>query len=202
MSISWNLYDDSGLSTLSTSPLVVNCENDLSDGSHDYTYYFGSVAVNKILQATSNPGVDAITITPTYILPTWEANTAYILGDSVIPTSPNGYRYVVTTAGTSSSSEPSPWGTILNGTTTDGGVTWTLVAEDSPTTEIILALSSGDLDTNIAGAALAIGSTLDSGVGDAVAIYVRVTNSITQVSSSVGTPELGLNINGVVETSA
>lgn len=56
---------------------------------------------------------------------TWQATTAYGLGAYVEPTVVNGYKYEVTTAGTSNGTEPSPWGTTIGGTTTDGTVTWT-----------------------------------------------------------------------------
>lgn len=59
----------------------------------------------------------------------WVASTAYSLNDIRKPTSPNrnGYRYIVTTAGTTGSSEPT-WATGLGNTTTitDGSVVWTL----------------------------------------------------------------------------
>lgn len=199
--LSFRLYDDSGLTSLSTSVIQDSFESDLSDSPQDYVKYFGSTSTTVQLQAASDPGVDNIVLTPTYVLPTWAASTAYSLGDSIIPTSPNGYRYEVTTAGTSNSSEPT-WGTILNGTTSDGSVVWTLVAEDSPTTEITLALTSGALDTNTPGAPLSLGNTIDGGVANAVAIYIRWDNTITTPSESFGTPELGLVINSVTETPA
>jgi len=57
----------------------------------------------------------------------WTASTAYTLGDIVKPTTPNGYTYRCTTAGTSHSAEPSPWGTTIGGETSEGGgtVVWT-----------------------------------------------------------------------------
>ncbi len=196
----FKLYDDSSLITVSGTTLTLTCENDLSDGAHDETYYFGSIDVSKQLQAVSNPGVDNITLTPTYIIPARAALTAYALGDSVIPASANGYRYECTTAGTSSAGTPT-WGTTINGTTTDGSVTWTLVAAVSPVTEVILALTSGELSTNTPGASLALGNTILSGVAEAVPIYMRVTNTITTVSDSLGTPEFGININLVQQES-
>ena len=57
---------------------------------------------------------------------TWEATTAYSLGDIVVPTAglENGFRYECTTAGTSGSSEPT-WKTTEGETNTDGTVVWT-----------------------------------------------------------------------------
>ena len=54
----------------------------------------------------------------------WLANTAYIVGDIVRPTTPTGRAYKCTVAGTSGSSQPS-WPTTVNGTVADSGVTWT-----------------------------------------------------------------------------
>lgn len=64
----------------------------------------------------------------------WQANTAYVVGDKILPTAFNSGTaaftmkvHVCTTAGTSGGSEPS-WatteGTSPTGDTTDGGVTW------------------------------------------------------------------------------
>lgn len=58
----------------------------------------------------------------------WASETAKSLGDIVVPTSPNGYQYKCTTAGTTDVSEPSPWGTTMGGTTADGSVVWTCCA--------------------------------------------------------------------------
>lgn len=54
----------------------------------------------------------------------WVTLTAYILTNFVEPTTPNGYRYECTTAGTSGATEPT-WPTTIGGTVTDGTVTWT-----------------------------------------------------------------------------
>ncbi len=192
-------YDDSSLITLSSTSLSLSCLSDLSDGSQTFTYYFGSTASNKKLLAASNPGVDNITLTPTDILPIWAASTAYTLGQSITPTTPNSYRYQCTTAGTSGGTEPGSWGVTLNGTTSDGSVVWTLVAAESPATEIKLSLTSLGLATATAGAALSLGNTVLSGVSNAIPIYIKITNTITVVSDSLTTPELGININNVIQ---
>jgi phage-related protein len=54
----------------------------------------------------------------------WATGTAYSVGDIVRPVAANGRSYRCTSAGTSGGSEPT-WGTAVNGTTGDGGVTWT-----------------------------------------------------------------------------
>jgi len=57
---------------------------------------------------------------------TWVANTAYSLNDMVIPTTPNGYYYVCTTAGTSHATTEPTWTTDIGDTFNDGTVVWTL----------------------------------------------------------------------------
>ena len=62
----------------------------------------------------------------------WHKQTTYIVGDTVIPTTPNGYYYKCTAVGSqggkSSNNEPT-WGTTVGGATSDGGgshsITWT-----------------------------------------------------------------------------
>lgn len=60
---------------------------------------------------------------------TWRSETAYSVGDHVIPTSSNAtdYFYVCTTAGTSDSTEPT-WNETVGGSTSEGGgssLVWT-----------------------------------------------------------------------------
>jgi hypothetical protein len=51
----------------------------------------------------------------------WEASTAYTVGDVVQPNSPDGHRYICTTAGTSSTTEPE-FDTARDAATADGTV--------------------------------------------------------------------------------
>lgn len=59
-----------------------------------------------------------------FIGDTWQASTAYSVGDYIIPTTTNGYRYECTTAGTSSGTEPT-WPTTEDNTVNDGTAVWT-----------------------------------------------------------------------------
>lgn len=198
--LTFKLYTDSSLTSEFTGLFQVVHETDLSDNPHDYTLYFGSVTADRQLQANSNPGVDDIVITPTDKLDDWEASTAYSLGQLIEPTTPNTYKYRCTTAGTSDSSEPS-WPTVSIGSTVvDGTCVWTLVGKRHEITEITLALSSGDLSTNVPGDPLTVATAIDSGTINAVPIYIRLTNAVTTVNSNTGYPEIGFDVNAIVET--
>ncbi len=81
--------------------------------------YFDNTTTVDLLGYSFQPGYGYTTgATPT----AWAATTAYSIGDSVAPTTPDGYRYYCITAGTSGGSEPT-WPTIGN-TVADGTVTW------------------------------------------------------------------------------
>lgn len=56
----------------------------------------------------------------------WEALTAFSLDDWVYPTASEGgtYVYKCVQAGISAAAEPAPWGTTLDGDTTDGSCLW------------------------------------------------------------------------------
>ena len=58
------------------------------------------------------------------VLTAWVATTALTLGVERRPVTSNGYRYQVTTAGTTGATEPT-WPTTLGGTVTDGTVVFT-----------------------------------------------------------------------------
>lgn len=53
------------------------------------------------------------------------ASTAYVAGNVVQPTIPNGYVYQCTTGGTTGAGADPTWPTTPGGTVADGGVTWT-----------------------------------------------------------------------------
>lgn len=60
----------------------------------------------------------------------WVVNTAYALGQQVVPTILNGYVYEVVAAGTSHASTQPTWPTTIGATVTDGTVTWRNVSTD------------------------------------------------------------------------
>jgi hypothetical protein len=199
----YNFFVDSGLTTPFSGVLQLSHYTSLADNPQDTTLYLGSVASTGAFQlrASSNPGTDQITLTPTDSLPAWAVATAYTLGQSVEPTTPNTYRYIVTVAGTSHAATEPTWPTTIGNTVTDGTVTWKCEALKSPTTEIKLALTSGGLAGATPGGALNLGTTILSGSANAVEIHVRVTNTITTVTDTTGTPEITLYLNDCQEDS-
>lgn len=199
--LSFKLYTDSGLTTPFGGTLELVHNTDLSDNPQDTLLYFGSTDDTKKLEANSSPGVDNVVLTPTDLLPNWQIAHAYALGDLVQPVSPNGLSYKCTTAGTSHASTEPTWPTSgIGSTVSDGTVVWTLQGDKHATTEIILALDSGDLDTNTPGAALILGTSIEGGVANALEIHIRIDNDVTTPRSTVAHPEIGININQVIET--
>ena len=158
------------------------------------------MTTERQVDASSNPGVDSILLTPTATLDIWVASTAYSVGDCIVPTSSNGFRYTCTIAGTSDSSEPTFPTVGIGSTVVDNTVTWALTAAEHPTTEVTLATSSAGLDTATAGAALNMGTTILSEVANEVEIHIRIINTVTTVSNNATCPELGLLINEIIET--
>lgn len=197
----FDLYTDSGLTTAFTGTLTFTHFTDLSDNPQDGVLYLGSTNSARKLQANSDPGVDNITVTPTDGIDDWAATTAYSLNDRVEPTTPNGYVYECTTAGTSAGSEPT-WPTtgIGSSTVSDGTVVWTLLSARHEITEVKLATTSGGLAGATGGAALSLGNTINGGTGNAVEIHYRITNAVTNVADNTGYAAITLNINTVLET--
>ncbi len=65
--------------------------------------------------------------------PVWAASSSYEHGDTIFPTTPNGFCYVAyiwdanyITSGTSGGTEPT-WGTTKGGNTSDNGISWVCV---------------------------------------------------------------------------
>jgi len=198
----FDLYTDSALTTAFTGNLTFTHLTDLSDNSQDTVLYLGSVDAARKLQANSNPGVDNITITPTDAIADWATATAYALNDRVEPTTPNGYVYKCTTAGTSHASTEPTWPTTGIGTSTvsDGTAVWTLISARHEVTEIKLATTSGGLDSATAGAAVSLGTVINGGNTNDQAIHIRVTNAVTNVADNTGKHAISLDSNALLET--
>ena len=195
--LTFKLYTDSGLTAEYSGLSQLVHESDLSDGDQDFTFYFGSVVANRLC----SPDAGNITFTPTNTLAEWATATAYTVGNMIEPTTPNTYVYRCTTAGTShASTEPTfPTGAIGD-TVVDGTAVWTLVGKRHEITEATLALSAAALDTNVAGDPLDIASSVSSGVGNAIPVYVRITNAVATVQSNTSYPNFGIYVNAITET--
>ena len=193
----FNFFIDSGLTTPFSGLAQYIHNTSLSDNPQDLTLYLGSVALADAyqLRASSNPGTDQITLTPTDTLPEWSVATVYALGDSIQPTTGNTYRYQVTTAGTSHATTEPTWPTTIGDTVTDNTVTWTCMSKVHPTTEVKLALTSGGLAGATPGGALNLGTEILSGTANAIEFHMRITNTVTTVGDNVGTPEITVYLN-------
>lgn len=196
--LSFKLFDNSALTTPTPPTIQFTHQTDLSDNPQDRRFWFGSPTAGRRLQANSNPGVANITITPTDILPVWQASTTYTIGQTREPTPNNGFRYVVDTPGTSGATQPT-WPTTIGSTVVDGGVLWRCVAKTHEPSEIKLALTEAGLAGATAGAALVLGTDVLSGTANALEVWMRVTNTVTTVSSNSAQPEIALAINEVIE---
>lgn len=201
--LSFKLYTDAGLTSLFGGTLSLLHYTNFSDGSQDTKLYFGSPTVTPStkLVATSNPLVDNIALTPIDTLPLWSGLTAYTLGTTRQPAVANGYRYVVTTAGTSNSTAPA-WNTGIGSTTSDGTIVWTNMGLKHNASEIKIAATSAGLGTALPGAALILGTQVLSGPSNAKEINIRITNNVGNVSDTAGTPDIGISINAVNEVPA
>lgn len=198
--LSFKLYTDAGLTTPFSNIFQLVHQTNLSDNPQDFQLWFGSPLANRVLETTANAGVDNIVLTPTDTLPDWMASTVYALGDRVEPTTPNGFVYEATVAGTSGATEPPfPTGGI-GSTVTDNGITWRLYSDRHQITEMKLASTAAGLPGATGGAALSLGTTINSGVANAVEINVRFTNQVDNVSDSTGYEEIALFINDVTES--
>jgi hypothetical protein len=196
----FRLWTNSGLTSPHSGLLQLKHNTDLSDNPQDTQFWFGSVATDLKLVATSNPGVDNIVISIVDILPVWEATTAYAVGQLIQPTTSNDLFYRCITAGTSGGTEPTWPTTGVGSTVADGTVIWRLEGNKHDTDEVTLALTEAALDTNTPGDPLSIGHTVQSGVANAVEIWVRVDNAVTSITNTTGFPHLALSVNQVIAT--
>lgn len=198
--LSFGLWEDVDCTVPFSGTKTLVHETDLSDNPQDFTLWLGSVVADRLLQATSNPGVDYITLTPTDITPEWALSTAYVVGDRVQAVGGDGFIYKCTTAGTSDTTEPTWPAGGIGSTVVDNTVVWTKQSAKHEITEITLALSSGALATNTPGDPLDVALQVDSIAANAVAIYIRITNAVTNTDNDTGNEELDIFINEIIET--
>lgn len=67
-------------------------------------------------------------------------NTAYGLGQKVVPLELNGYVYEAVISGTSHASVEPTWPTVLGDTVSDGSVTWRCETDDSQVCNLFIAI--------------------------------------------------------------
>lgn len=205
---SYGVYTDSNLTTEYSGISDVIHETDQSDNPQVLgPFYIGSALespISRTLEATSNPGTDQIVLSVVDALPNWVTGAvAYSVGDCIQPSAgnENGLRYECTTAGTSHASTEPTWPTSgIGSTVTDGTAVWTLKGAKHEPSEIELSLDGSSY--NSAGESLNLGTSIANGTANAVSVYIRVTNAVTNVSNNSNCPEIELRINEVVETEA
>jgi len=88
----------------------------------DGIYISADVGTSKQFVVSNNIVNGFAPADPVVNIPVWQANTAYALA-VVKPTSPNGFYYIATNAGTSGATEPT-WPTSSGLTVVDGTITW------------------------------------------------------------------------------
>lgn len=196
-SITWQFYLDSGLTMPFSGIEQLVSYTNFSDNPQSFTLYWGSSTSSRTLQTQTSPGTNQVTLTPANIAAVWTATTSYTLGNLIQPVSANGWVYKCTTAGTSSGSAPT-FPTSLNSTVMDGTVVWTTYMPYHPATEIQVSLSSPATSAT-PGAGVNLGTTLHSGVSNAIPIYIAITNSVANICDTTGYSQIGLNINPVEE---
>lgn len=200
--LSFKLYTDVDLTVAFTGSANFLHRTDLSDNPQDLKLWFGSTATGRKLRTVTAPGTNQIQLTPTDTLPDWDNATAYALGYTIEPTTPNTFYYMCTTAGTSGATEPTWPVSGIGSTVVDGTCVWTLQGLKHPVTEIKLSLTEAGLDTATGGAALDLGTEILSTAAEAVEINIRVTNTVTDVVSDFAQPQIGIYINAVQEETA
>jgi hypothetical protein len=72
----------------------------------------------------------------------WVANTAYALGQQVVPTVLNGWVYECVAAGTSHAATQPTWPTTSGAVVVDSGVTWRNVSSDSGVYNLYVQLTA------------------------------------------------------------
>jgi len=178
MAFTFQFFSDSALTT----PYTGITARQLFDGSgaaDDFQAWFGSAETvdTRKVQATSDPGVDQITVGPAYTgaRAEWQASTAYVLTDEVRTTTHNGYYYECTTAGTTGGTEPT-WPTTIGATVSDGTVVWTNAGVQREVEELKVATTQGGLDGATAASTINIGTSVNSGSANAVEVWIRLSN--------------------------
>ncbi len=100
----------------------------VGDDLGNYSAIAALAGTNRMWVARAQNAADTGGIVLASFAPDWAPSVAYALGARVLPTTPDGFVYEATVAGTSASSEPVFPGADIGDTVVDGGVTWTQVS--------------------------------------------------------------------------
>lgn len=92
----------------------------------------------EILTVDTVSGETVVGFTPAKV----ERNTAYVVGQKVVPLALNGYVYECTVAGTSHATNEPTWPTVLGNTVTDGTVTWRCETDDSQVCNVFIQIGT------------------------------------------------------------
>jgi hypothetical protein len=123
------------------------------------------------------------------------------IGDTLLPTTPNGRMYRCTTGGTCGAGEPT-WSTVNGGTTADGGtVVWTEMTPDFEAGTNLTEVSGGGYArqplaaslANFAGTQALLSTTASTGTGGQTANNVAIT---------YGTPSANWGVIGALVTAS
>jgi hypothetical protein len=109
--ITLTLHSASYVPNLDTDAFVSNLTGELATGNG---YTAGGIVVGTLTRTYTAANAWATAAATT---------TAYTVGTVVRPATGNGYVYRCAVAGTSGGTAPA-WGTIVGGTTVDGGIIW------------------------------------------------------------------------------
>ncbi len=94
----------------------------------------GTVSANDVaaVQASASILADCLrrmSASASLAPPAWQASHDYEADEVAGPTTANGYRYGISTPGTSGSTEPETWTTTTGGTVSDGTAVWTCLGK-------------------------------------------------------------------------
>lgn len=191
----FKLYVDGALTTLLSAPLWAKQLVDGSSQGVDFTVFLGSNTIGNKIQAYSNPGVDQIQMLIKHAVSLFTASQALTVGDRRRPTTPNGYIYKVTIAGTTGT-EPT-WPTTIGNTAVSGTVTFQCEKKEHAISEVKLAATQLGLDSATGGVPLNLGTVVNAGVANAKTIWVRVEDATLQLETNT---DLYLETNSLEET--
>ena len=157
LSVNGDLSANGNLSVVNSFDITGVSAGEIFQTTTDFTVFNGAgtlASLTIVFQAPTQhqetrfafpPGLAVTSLNFVPYAPAWQANYNYSVLDTIILDS-NGNLQQVTTTGTSAASAPT-WNTTVGGTTTDGTVTWTRLA--NPTigapTEIPLAAAGSNM---------------------------------------------------------